>query len=73
MAILNLENGNPRANIDMSELAEHEEEIKANWLALMNVMDDGLCERVHGEIAPCTELEFLARYLALANEDIVVG
>jgi hypothetical protein len=73
MAKLNLKNGNPRADIGAHELADHEQDIIAAWGAIVNVMDDDTRERVHDEIAPCTEIEFLARYLALSTENLVVG
>ena len=34
----------------------------------VNMMDDGLREKVHNAIAPCTEIEFLSLYMAL-HED----
>jgi hypothetical protein len=36
-------------------------------------MDADICETVNNEIAPCTELEFLQRYLELTPEDLIVG
>lgn len=43
------------------------------WDALVNLMDDDIRERVHAELAPCTEEEFLTRYLELAEENLVLG
>lgn len=43
------------------------------WNALVNVMDDDTREEVAAELAPCTEKEFLERYLALAPADLVIG
>ena len=43
------------------------------WDALVNVMDDDTREEVAAELAPCTEEEFLERYLALAPIDLVIG
>lgn len=43
------------------------------WDAVVSMMDDDTRETVHNEIAPCTELEFLVRYLELAADDIVIG
>lgn len=34
-----------------------------NWKAIVNLMDDDIRERVHAELAPCTEKEFISRYL----------
>ena len=36
-----------------------------NWEAIVNLMDEDTRERVAFEIAPCTEEEFLKRYLEL--------
>ena len=41
---------------------------KAPWEAIVNMMDDEIREQVHSELSPCTEVEFLARYLELAPE-----
>ena len=38
-----------------------------------NYMDDDTREQVASELAPCTDLEFLTRYLELANDDLVIG
>lgn len=35
------------------------------WNAIVNYMDDEIRETVHSEIAPCTEEEFLSRYIEL--------
>ena len=43
------------------------------WDAVANFMDDEIRERVHAEIAPCTEEEFLTRYLELSEDDLVIG
>lgn len=43
------------------------------WNALVNVMDDDTREEVAAELAPCTEKEFLERYLAMAPADLVIG
>lgn len=43
------------------------------WDVVANMMDDDTREKVHAEFAPCTEDEFLIRYLALAEDDIVIG
>lgn len=30
-------------------------------------------EAVHNELAPCSDIEFLERYLELAPDDLIVG
>lgn len=36
-------------------------------------MDDDTREAVHNELAPCSDLEFLARYLEIAPDDLIIG
>lgn len=36
-------------------------------------MDDSRREKVHAELAPCTDVEFLTRYLELSNDDLIIG
>lgn len=43
------------------------------WDAIVNLMDHDTRERVHAELAPCTEEEFLTRYLELSEENFVIG
>ena len=40
---------------------------------MADLMDDDTRERVHDELAPCTDLEFLERYLELAPWDLIIG
>ena len=37
-------------------------------LAIINLMDDEIREQVHRELAPCTDMEFLRRYVELDPE-----
>ena len=46
---------------------------KMSWDTIVSFMDDDTREAVHNEIAPCTEIEFLTRYLELAKEDLIIG
>lgn len=41
--------------------------------AIVNYMDDESREQVNKELAPCTEQEFLTRYLELAENDLIIG
>lgn len=67
MSRLSLDNGlnffDPK---DLSDL-----EIGPYWDALVEMMDDDIRERVHYELAPCTDEDFLRRYLDLAKEDLI--
>lgn len=36
--------------------------------AIASYMDDDIREKVHAELAPCTNKEFLKRYLELDND-----
>jgi hypothetical protein len=40
---------------------------------IVNYMDDDTREAVHAELAPCTEVEFLAAYLERATDDLIIG
>lgn len=39
--------------------------VDTDWDAIVNLMDDDIREKVHFEMAPCTEEAFLKRYLQL--------
>ena len=41
--------------------------------AIAALMDDDTREAVHNDIAPCTELDFLTRYLEIAPDDLIIG
>lgn len=45
------------------------------WAAIASYMDDDTREAVHAELAPCTKLEFLTRYVELDPdfEDLLKG
>ena len=47
------------------------EEISLDTMA--EYMDDDTREAVHNELAPCTDLEFLERYLEIAPDDLIIG
>ena len=40
---------------------------------IVEAMDDRYREYTHNEVAPCSDLEFLVRYLEVAPENIIVG
>lgn len=70
MAKVSIDNG--RNYMDATEaipqIVEHN-----LWDALVNVMDDSIREDVAAELAPCTNEQFLTRYLELAEDDLVIG
>lgn len=41
------------------------EALNLNWDGVVDLMDDDIREKVHSELAPCTNEEFLRRYLEL--------
>jgi len=43
------------------------------WAYVVNAMDPEIRETVHSELAPCTDEEFLARYLELSPDDLIIG
>lgn len=57
------------------DAAEAMEEINARnlWDAVVGMMDDETREKVHAQLAPCTEKEFLNGYLENAANDLVIG
>lgn len=58
------------------DAAEAIEEVSKNGMGfetIRNMMDDELCNKINAELAPCTDEEFLSRYLELSAEDLVIG
>lgn len=51
--------------------AEALEEISIDTMA--EYMDNDTREDVHNELAPCSDVEFLERYLELAPADLIIG
>lgn len=43
------------------------------WDIIVAAMDDRYREYIHSEASPCSELEFLTRYLEVAPQNIIVG
>jgi hypothetical protein len=41
--------------------------------AMIYAMDGHAREQAHAQVAPCTDREFLQRYLELAPTDLVIG
>lgn len=69
MARISLDNGNTfYAGEEVSELY-----LAKYWDVIVEFMDDDIQKQVHDELAPCTEADFLRRYLELAEEDLIVG
>lgn len=70
MKQISLDNGHTYtdAHDAMSEIKEH-----GLWETIAMLMDDDTREQVHMELAPCTEEEFLTRYLELAPDDLIIG
>lgn len=66
MAQISIDNGH--SYVDASEALE-----AISLDTMLNYMDDDTREAVHNEIAPCTDIEFLTRYLEIAPDDLVIG
>ena len=66
MAQISIDNG--RSYVTASEALE-----TISLDTMLNYMDDDTREAVHNEISPCTDAEFLTRYLELAPDDLVIG
>lgn len=56
--------------IEINNDSECNEKINKNWAAIVNYMDSDVREQVHRELAPCSNEEFLQRYLELDPEFI---
>jgi len=44
-----------------------------SWDTIVNYMDDDIREYVHRDIAPCSELDFLNRYLEVSPDDLIIN
>ena len=66
MAQISINNGHSYTTPE-DALQEHSIDTIANY------MDDDTREAVYRELAPCTDAEFLTRYLELAAEDLIIG
>ena len=51
--------------------AEALEEVSIDTMS--EYMDDDTREAVYNELAPCSDVEFLTRYLELASNDLIIG
>ena len=47
--------------------------VNEDWDNIVSYMDDDVREEVHSELAPCSELDFLKRYLEIAKTDLIIG
>ena len=70
MAKISLDNGHTyiTAQEAMPAIAE-----RGLWDAIANVMDDDTREAIAADLAPCSELEFLTRYLEQAPANLIIG
>lgn len=70
---VSVDNGN--MFLDASELAEADNGYwyDAGWDILVSFMDEDARNEANYELAPCTNIEFLTRYLELAPDDLVIG
>lgn len=48
-------------------------DFSSDWNLIVDRMDDSIREAVHAELGECTEAEFLARYLELSPDDLILG
>lgn len=70
MSMISLNNGLSWLSAEnaISEINE-----RGLWDAVVVMMDNNIRERVHAELAPCSRLDFLHRYLELAPENLIFG
>ena len=66
MAQISINNGNSYCTIDEA-LQAYSIDVWAGY------MDDEIREAVHNDLAPCSDAEFLAAYLAKATNDLIIG
>ena len=71
--MVSLDNGITFLSADEALERMKSEQCSVTWDALVNLMDDDTREAVAYELAPCSESEFLARYLEVAADDLIVG
>ncbi|AMQ66671.1 hypothetical protein FDG96_gp12 [Bacillus phage Mgbh1] len=43
------------------------------WEVIVHYMDDDIRETVHAQLAPCTNLAFLTKYLELSETPLIIG
>ena len=67
---ISLNNGNTYLDADEAMPIIEERDL---WQVVVETMDPEVREKVHGLIAPCSNLAFLRRYLELATEDLIIG
>lgn len=70
MCKISLDNGHSYMTAEEAILQIVENDI---WDIVVSVMDDETRELVHNDMAPCTELEFLSKYLEVSKNDIIIG
>lgn len=73
MKEISLDNGNSYITARKALETISREDCPITWDAIVNMMDDDTREAVAAELAPCSELEFLARYLEIAPADLIIG
>jgi hypothetical protein len=66
MAAISIDNG--MHTCTGQEALEH-----VSWDVIVSFMDDDVRERVHEACAPCTNEEFMRRYLEVAPCDLKIG
>ena len=44
-----------------------------SWDVIAHYMEDEAREAVHADLAPCSNLNFLTRYLEIADHDLIIG
>lgn len=74
-AEFSMDNGHKFYEADMIEEMDEDEANDVNrlWDVIADMMEDDIRESVHEDLAPCTNLEFLAEYLRRARHNLVVG
>ena len=70
---ISFDNGAHWMDADEAIESINDPESPINWETIVEYMDAETRERVHRELAPCSEIDFLTRYLDLAPADLIIG
>lgn len=74
MALVNLNNGSGSLDqwMTAAEAAPIIDDMQL-WPAIYDAMEDDIRDHVHDLIAPCSDAEFLEKYLDIAENDLIIG
>lgn len=71
--MVSLDNGYSYVTADEAIAIIDSDATLIDWDTIVNLMDDDIRERVAYELAPCSNADFLRRYLELSPDNLVIG